>query len=169
MAAFCNMLGACSCCFPVRLGDLLHQLPHCLSDKIPHTLGPSDVPYLTKSSKQAHLDVFCPKDVGACQTAVYYTSLVQTYCDITRYHSNRGVSFLFCRVPQIWRSQSLYIIVAFFSRDHLFCLSPADTFFCLSPADTQTRGHGIPLYRPAGLWHPVDNPSHTFVGRCSTF
>jgi hypothetical protein len=30
-------------------------------------------------------------------------------------------------VPQIWRSQSGYISIAFFSRDHLFRLSPAAT------------------------------------------
>ncbi len=70
---------------------------------------------------------------------------------IIRYRSNRGVSFSFRRVPQIWRSQSGYVSIAVFSRDHLFRLSPAAT---------QTRGRGIPLYRPAGLWHPVGDPSH---------
>jgi hypothetical protein len=65
-------------------------------------------------------------------------------------HSNRGV-FSFRRVPQIWRSQIGYISIAFSSRYHLFRLSPAAT---------QTRGCGIPLYRPAGLWYPVGYPSH---------
>jgi hypothetical protein len=51
--------------------------------------------------------------------------------DFIRYRSNRGVSFSFRRV-----------------------------LFRLSPAATQTRGRGIPLYRPAGLWHPVGDPSH---------
>jgi hypothetical protein len=47
--------------------------------------------------------------------------------DFTRYHSNRGVSFSFRRVMQIWRSQRGYISIDFFSYDHLFRLSPADT------------------------------------------
>jgi hypothetical protein len=88
-----------------------------------------------------------------------FITAVQQCSEITRYHSNRGFSFSFRRVPQIWRSQSGYVSIAFFSRDHLFRLSPANT---------KTRGRGIPLYRPAGLWHPVD-PSHVFVGCCSTF
>jgi hypothetical protein len=46
---------------------------------------------------------------------------------LKRYHSNTGVSFSSRRVPQIWRSQSGCISIAFFSRDHLFRLSPAAT------------------------------------------
>jgi hypothetical protein len=53
-------------------------------------------------------------------------------------------------------SHKSHISIAVFSRDHLFSLSPAAT---------QTRGHGIPLYRPVGLWQPVGDPSHA-CGSC---
>jgi hypothetical protein len=62
------------------------------------------------------------------------------------------------RVLHLVQSQ----LVTFINEGDEVLVSLLVAFFVsrLQPRTTQTRGRGIPLYRPAGLWHPVGDPSH---------